>query len=1170
MKRPSLAPPANRIASIREMQHLTRVRLVDILGGTGLAVVLAFAFALLILVDLGGLGVIAGMSGRSFKASCGDAGTAASGGIGIVLVGLLALNMVLARLLAPSSTLTSLVFVMLVCAAPFALMGLLPGGSVGSYNLDQMLTDLGRIAPLGVGAFELLDSLFGLDCAAPLQPVSALDRLHDRYTSGMDGNWPSHGLASSLLINLALAAAWNAVLAVLVPIALLVRLFRRGAAAGPVVARGAERTIVVWLAASALLIFLGIPVWVALSDNPGPVAEAVLNLLWIGPLVLVLDMARVRLFAPDGAAPAVAADADRPDAAPPPALVLAEAQRAVQAELGKAVLLRFQMDPGDAAPVAAPPVAPPTEPGFLTFREQALTPALFGALADEMSHGVLDLGGSLLVICPAESQAEVRQRLHRAMAGQDGDMQIGWMTELAHREAGNAAPRTDKARSSADIVITDPEGLEELLRGGDSFEQFMTRLGGVLILHAHALDIGLVRASFNRLLAFVAAPGALSVIVQAERRHGLHDDTVGNLPMLSAIDRRSVVAGMDFASHRAHGMMLIDNPSSARIDNTRASWPPYLRALLAVHKAVPAAGAAMVNRDLRFSRQAVARAVEPVLRHGGETGMAAWVSKLPAVQIGPPEGAAPVGVIDDRWNLADALVSGMAEETAPEALTLVTVGGYPTSRFLLDQVQAQVKPARNAGDLRQALASIHDRFGSIMPDPRDGPAELMLMTVRELDAAQREKTWVSQRRLRELWSSANPAILAQLHITVSSAGLKQLFKVAASTVLQDNQIDSRRDSDLTRQFNLRGPAAQGALALDMLRVHIGAPVERFLPRADHGLSYAEGTRLVVGGMVRRVVSVSPQARTVRLETADATPVRGLDFVRDYASPALEGVGDFAAEAHVIRAEVHQPHERAIGYVPFARRTREALEWGADAAPFSDTGSPRVIPCQVDNPLRLRRVACLSLLTEAGAAPPPRARGPGAPGAPQTVAPRVAFTLAATLSDVVATLFPMQAHRLAVVHLPLMPGQDRLRDPQPGPQDRVLGYALRRQPRLIPFSDDGWLDAGRSGPEVQRRLAERGRSFATEFMRKARPRPGDPVSDARLTLMLIEDSDHDLGVARAFSNAFDSRVLPFWQEYLDWCAARPVGAPGHPYGFGTGDVPDVFDFAEASRIVSAMR
>ncbi|QLQ20056.1 MAG: VWA domain-containing protein [Exiguobacterium profundum] len=61
------------------------------------------------------------------------------------------------------------------------------------------------------------------------------------------------------------------------------------------------------------------------------------------------------------------------------------------------------------------------------------------------------------------------------------------------------------------------------------------------------------------------------------------------------------------------------------------------------------------------------------------------------------------------------------------------------------------------------------------------------------------------------------------------------------------------------------------------------------------------------------------------------------------------------------------------------------------------------------------------------------------------------------------------------------------------------------------------------------------------------------------LILVEDSDHDLGVARAFSEDFSTRVLPFWAEFVTWCARRMQAPQGHPYGFGADEVPSLYDF-----------
>ncbi|QLQ20058.1 MAG: hypothetical protein HZT43_17755 [Exiguobacterium profundum] len=134
-------------------------------------------------------------------------------------------------------------------------------------------------------------------------------------------------------------------------------------------------------------------------------------------------------------------------------------------------------------------------------------------------------------------------------------------------------------------------------------------------------------------------------------------------------------------------------------------------------------------------------------------------------------------------------------------------------------------------------------------------------------------------------------MLSQFGITVSRAGLARLFEVVAETRLQDGDIQQRRDLDRTRQFRIGGAAVQGLSGLEMLRVHIGSPIERVLPLADHGLSYAAGSRMMVDGLARRVESVLPAQRSLRMLTDNDRPVREYCFARDYAFPTEGGRPD---------------------------------------------------------------------------------------------------------------------------------------------------------------------------------------------------------------------------------------------------------------------------------------
>lgn len=1148
-------------AGTHDIRRLAHVGWIDVLGGPWLALLLALCLVLVLLVDGLGLPTLAALTGRTFHDSCGADLPGPAGGYALALFLVCMVDVALCGLIAPRSTWASLPLLILVCALPFIVMPLVPNAMVDALSLDGIL----EAAASRVPGFDWLDAAFGLACGSG-SPVRVIDWLNDRYSSGIDGNFASHVMAYSMLANLLIGIAWGVVLLIPALMALLYRLVRsrRGSPAAGRTARGAERTITLWLAAGALLLFLALPSVVALSANPLPVSEAVLNLLWIGPLVFLLDRGRLMLRAEP--APADAANARRP-APPEPAAwspVLPAALATLGRELGAVLQLkaRFEADPGQSAgprQVAFPADGRASQ----TYLEGALTPALVGRLAEFLAREVLDKGSSLLVLCPAGSLQEVRNQLDAAFRGREGDLAIGWITDIGLRPAAPRPGDAAQRRPKADIVLADPEALEEILRDSAEFEQLLWRLGGIVMLQADALDIGLLRATFNRLQVLVPARADLCVVVQAESRHGL-DARVGNLPMLSAIDQRHQVKGADFGPHRDHSLAMIDYRPESRLDKGSDLWPAHLRAMLILHAKHAEATPTYLDRDARFSVDATSRAMTPVFHNRGETDLLTWVQSLPLAQIGVGSGLSPVGVIDDRWNLADSCLAGVADDTARESMTVVTTGTYPTSPFLADQLGRALAGRGTPAEKRQALADFHRAYGAIMPHPADGPAELLLMTVRELAGGAGAAQWVGQRRLREIWATASPRMLSQFGITVSRAGLARLFEVVAETRLQDGDIQQRRDLDRTRQFRIGGAAVQGLSGLEMLRVHIGSPIERVLPLADHGLSYAAGSRMMVDGLARRVESVLPAQRSLRMLTDNDRPVREYCFARDYAFPTEGGADRMAAEGYQAQTAVRLPYERAVGYLPLSRVTRAFLEWGTLSSPFSATESPVRTDCRIAASARLRRVALLRL--SAGARPPTQNSA------------RLEFTLAATLSDVVATLFPLQAHRLAVMPLPPAADDLDLREAAAGREDRVRAFALLRQPRLVRSTEMTLTPAlPKAGEPGARQFHEEWRKRADAFFRAAQPLGlvrGGPVQTGPAqtgpALILVEDSDHDLGVARAFSEDFSTRVLPFWAEFVTWCARRMQAPQGHPYGFGADEVPSLYDFPGAAEVLKGMR
>jgi 1,2-phenylacetyl-CoA epoxidase PaaB subunit len=79
----------------------------------------------------------------------------------------------------------------------------------------------------------------------------------------------------------------------------------------------------------------------------------------------------------------------------------------------------------------------------------------------------------------------------------------------------------------------------------------------------------------------------------------------------------------------------------------------------------------------------------------------------------------------------------------------------------------------------------------------------------------------------------------------------------------------------------------------------------------------------------------------------------------------------------------------------------------------------------------------------------------------------------------------------------------------------------------------------------------------------------PSQAAVISILLIEDSDHDLGVAQAFFDRRD-RIFSLWADFLRSCSAKSTSPEDTGYDFGSGQVSKVFDFDGALKVVEALR
>lgn len=186
--------------------------------------------------------------------------------------------------------------------------------------------------------------------------------------------------------------------------------------------------------------------------------------------------------------------------------------------------------------------------------------------------------------------------------------------------------------------------------------------------------------------------------------------------------------------------------------------------------------------------------------------------------------------------------------------------------------------------------------------------------------------------------------------------------------------------------------------------------------------------------------------------------------------------------------------------------------------------------------------------------------------------RVAFTLAALLNDLLECLFPGLGHRLAVL------------SPQAGPavtallkqRDAVAQFLVLRYPRLVPGAPED-LSAPPAPPgTVQEALGlllcsadpSAAASAGAAVPPEAGPEAGEDAADTMtIDLLVVEDWPGDLGVARAVHD-YHATVLRALQQFTAWLASTPDTATRF-YGFGSDRLPEVFDFAAAAEVVTAV-
>lgn len=1174
----------------------------SLLGGKVWAIVLCVLAVLVLLVDTFGLpalkSILSSPPSHFLDLCTLDARgmheiASTAGGFAIALFGLTALTLAGLRLAAPSSAWLSWIFLGVIA---IALQGYLAyvGGIQGVLGK--------QISVFGLFEFELYSNVLEVQrscIAAPTWEQS----IHARYnalTARQVSLAIPYEFTNNLLLNLFCLAVYAMVAWVAAFVMTLVRLLKRVRAPRKnpidrsqiggwyqmnlseraIVVQGGILTLIVLMAGPALLVLF--------SPNPYDMAKQVSNVLWVGPLMFLVDLARLAFFhKPDAEAVDLPSEAV-PDLERP--RVLAPLAKRLADEFPKQVIANAMIRqlPGKDSEAQAKSVWQVPGQGHGQLHLVGLTEAHFDHFNAYLNEGVFNRGRTALVICPPEALDDVCGNLTRRFEAVIGENVVQW-----HRFGDHLPDEAD----SLDVVFVSPESLAAMLSDPSGFEIFLQLLGGLVVLNLHHMDLGLLHVNMARLKQVISTnPDEMTAVFQSEYRNGL-DEWVTNLPLMKKVKIKSETAG-GLKNQYDHTILVARDAPAHGGPAELAPISLAGRLLLTAAYREPRALAYLFDREGRFVPAIWENQVSQTIDVLDDRKWQDIAKTVRHPNLLPVAHEHPIAIIHDRCNLMDAIELMIADRDADEAMRIVLQSDYALAGYHAAVLNGRLSGATSDQDRRIVLRRLLAELGPIAPDPTGGPIELAIMIREEFLKRSNNRLFsqrpgqddpflgeekLRQRTLEEIWREypAAETSLRQLQISNTKAGLEKLFRIALQPEDTSEMLSAEREADRTYSFMLRPAARNKTNTLATLRLSVdekgkASGTDVFEQRAvrvlrsDAGLSFAQETRMAIAGRMYEVQSVYPDREELSVKYRESTTDKQFVFVRDYALLGTdEDSFGLAAEQYVDPQATKIPYEIAAGYVQAARHTRATYEFAGPTTLWTDSNTPPTrTSATVHSDLQLRSAAILRLFD--GSQQPTGARRRLSRTALRGSAPQtglIAFTLATTLQDVLVSCFPANAHRIAIL-APRAALDSKLLAADPR-----CTFAAERLPRLVAMPENRRVashghgaEVGLDGPTLAQVIATADRFFELARSTTNAKTIEYPVLNE---FILLEDSDHDLGVAKAFADkATFHSILKRWEGFLDYCVDQSKSA-GFFYRFGGKDLPACYDFAGARDVVRSM-
>lgn len=825
----------------------------------------------------------------------------------------------------------------------------------------------------------------------------------------------------------------------------------------------------------------------------------------------------------------------------------------------------------------------------------------FAFLAEAMSW-VQDRGRGVLVVVPQAIAKNHFADIQTAFEGHCSDITQAVWTDIGD---GGGRPK-DEATIETVLVATDRSLQRRIVeREADAFAAVVERLGLIVVLDSHLFNLARLQLQLSILLRRTRASD-IRVIAHAAPWRGME----GELAKLVAPTGKSGGMRLTMARPRAANLptVVVNNCARARdaliagyfstLSNTSTGTtgrayriatalkeleplPMLARIALRPPYAFPLKDMVLVDTGLRDAKR---RWEQVGVRLIAADRAAAADEKSAITDVTPlleqlfdtrtsapdPDADARIVFVQDHANLIDVMTTVGAAANGRDRIALIASEHYPLRDFLIDHV---VDGQFDIGIDHGAMP--------IAPRPANGLRELARHILAEMTSADGIPTadgkplrGVSRSRATELFQQLSERRLAAANrLSPTRLGIKRLLEMEFggtfdvrseqlhTAITPPPRLGAPQPVDDDTVFVCTNAEERIAAASSLSRVTLGGQTGRpitHLPADDHGLAYVVGTTLVIDEGAYVVRRVERDRIDVDFDNDPTSGNAGPDAMVRAVFCRLYDIDLTDPSVVMVPGESggRSPANVAIRYLrlfaPIRRLTHATI---AESSLAADRNGPSSAPIPLATERRVTR------LRRVGRSVVIRFERPPSPilddverVAAEIATARLAFTLQVTLADMLFSLFPRVAHRLAVVSPQAAPVFARL-DLDPTP---AAAHLAARYPRLTA------LDAEYRPTEDSAYAAR-----VADVLRRLNDRTwvGEGKSNDRvdaIDLIVIEDWAGDLGVCQAIVDV-RGQIHRLWRDYLTWCeAGRDL--PDAFYRFGADRLLDDFVFGEAADLL----